>query len=223
MSRVAVGLVGIGGFGREVMPILRQQYQAELAGGDVQLAFVVEEAAAGPRGLPAMVNGYSVIGMEEFLSFPGERRFNVAIADSRARERISTLCQLRGAKPMAICCQTTKLLDEISCAEGSILCSYSIITSNAKIGRFFHANLHSYVAHDCVIGDYVTFAPHVCCNGNVRIDDHAYIGSNAVIRPGLVIGRGAFVGMGAVVTRDVPPGVTVAGNPARALVKRASA
>jgi acetyltransferase-like isoleucine patch superfamily enzyme len=84
-----------------------------------------------------------------------------------------------------------------------------------------HANIYSYVAHDCRIGDFVTFAPRACCNGNVVIEDHAYIGTGAVIRQGrpgrsLVIGRGVVVvGMGAVVTRDVPPGVTVVGNPAR--------
>lgn len=41
-------------------------------------------------------------------------------------------------------------------------------------GRHFHANLYSYVEHDCVIGDFVTFAPGVKCNGNVVVEDYAY-------------------------------------------------
>ena len=49
----------------------------------------------------------------------------------------------------------------------------------------------------------------------------AVIGAGAVILPGLVIGEGAVVGAGAVVTKDVPDGVTVIGNPAHALDKRA--
>jgi acetyltransferase-like isoleucine patch superfamily enzyme len=105
-----------------------------------------------------------------------------------------------------------------------VLCSFVTLTSNIRIGRAFHANIYSYVAHDCVIGDYVTFAPGVKCNGNVRIEDHAYIGTGAILRQGspekpLTIGKGAVVGMGAVVTKDVAPGVTVVGNPARPLVK----
>ncbi len=43
----------------------------------------------------------------------------------------------------------------------------------------------------------------------------ASIGANATILGGVTIGEGAIVGAGSVVTRDVPPGVMVRGNPAR--------
>jgi acetyltransferase-like isoleucine patch superfamily enzyme len=103
-----------------------------------------------------------------------------------------------------------------------VLSPFVTLTSNIRIGRHFHANLYSYVEHDCVIGDFVTFAPGVQCNGNIVIEDHAYIGAGAVIKQGkpgqpLIIGRGAVVGMGAVVTKSVAAGATVVGNPARPL------
>lgn len=51
------------------------------------------------------------------------------------------------------------------------------------------------------------------------VKKRASIGSNATILGGVVIGEGAIVGAGSVVTKDVPPGTIVAGNPARVLRK----
>jgi sugar O-acyltransferase (sialic acid O-acetyltransferase NeuD family) len=171
------------------------------------------------------VNGTPCLSVEEFLALPaGRREFTVAIAASAVRQRLAEDLLRAGAEPLEVRAGTATVMDANVIGPGAILCGYTTVTSNVRIGAFFHANLYSYVEHDSVIGDYVTFAPGVHCNGNVHIGDHAYIGSGAILRQGtndkpLVIGAGAIVGMGAVVTKDVAPGETVVGNPARPLVR----
>jgi maltose O-acetyltransferase len=49
----------------------------------------------------------------------------------------------------------------------------------------------------------------------VRIGRNAWIGGGAILLPGVTIGEDAIIGAGSIVTRDVPEGITVAGNPAR--------
>jgi len=54
----------------------------------------------------------------------------------------------------------------------------------------------------------------------VRIGRNVWIGGGAIILPGTRIGDDAVIGAGSVVTRDIPAGATVAGNPARVLARR---
>lgn len=51
----------------------------------------------------------------------------------------------------------------------------------------------------------------------IHIGENVWIGGGALILPGVSIGPGALIGAGSVVTRDVPPGATVVGNPAHAV------
>jgi sugar O-acyltransferase (sialic acid O-acetyltransferase NeuD family) len=213
------GIFGVGGFGREVMPIARDMLDVSY-GNKYELVFVVENLEK-----ERLVNGHRVISDVEFLNNDAKKYFNIAIADYKIRERIANKMLAAGITSFSITALNSVRLDENTIGEGAILCPFSTVTSNAKIGRFFHANIYSYVAHDCIIGDFVTFAPDVHCNGKIVIEDYAYIGTGAVIKQGtddkpMVIGKGSVIGMGAVVTKSVPPFTTVVGNPAEELKKK---
>lgn len=217
MKRFAI--FGASGCGRGVLPIARQQL-VDSGLHDWDLVFV-DDAPPAP-----ILNGNRVLTYEEWLAEDGEEHLiSLAVANSKIREKLAIRCRNDGVGFFEVRASNIVQLDDVVLGEGAILCPFVTLTSNVRIGRHFHANLYSYVEHDCIIGDFVTFGPGVKCNGNIVIHDHAYVGAGAVIKQGLpakpmVIGKYAIVGMGAVVTKSIPDGTVVVGNPARPLVHR---
>jgi len=219
MSKV-FAVYGASGCGRSLMPVAVDQLQRLDGQENSQIVFIDDALDE-----DANVNGYTAMNYAKFKSINSDDKFVlIAIANNSIRQKIADKLVQDGISLWTVKGTTTLIMDEVSIAAGAALSPFVTIAANVTIGKCFHANLYSYVEHDCVIGDYVTFAPRVSCNGNIHIHDHAYIGTGAVIKQGtpnkpLVIGRGAIVGMGAVVTKDVPAGAVVIGNPARPLNK----
>lgn len=217
MKRYAI--YGASGCGRGVMPLAKLQLEVS-QDKDWDLVFLDDSVQT------STLNGHKVLSYAQWLSEPADsRHVCVSIANGKIRERLVSQCITDAVSFFEVRAANVVELVEVKIGEGAVLCPFVTITSNIRIGKHFHANLYSYVEHDCVIGDFVTFAPGVHCNGNVNIEDHAYIGAGALLKQGqpgkpLTIGRGATVGMGAVVTKNVAPGTTVVGNPARVMEQR---
>jgi acetyltransferase-like isoleucine patch superfamily enzyme len=117
--------------------------------------------------------------------------------------------------------------------------SFVEIQKNAKVGRYCKISTHSFICEGVVIEDNVfighgvTFTNDVyprATSGDGRLQTEAdwkvmptivrrgaSVGSGATILCNLTVGENAIVGAGSVVTKDVPPNVIVAGNPARVL------
>ena len=123
--------------------------------------------------------------------------------------------------------------------DGSRIGSFVEIQKDARVGRNCKISSHTFICAGVTIEDEVFVGHNVTfindkypratsVNGKLQTDADwkvvptvvkkgASIGSGATLLCGVTIGELAIVGAGAVVTADVSPGTTVAGNPARAI------
>jgi len=76
---------------------------------------------------------------------------------------------------------------------------------------------YSHVAHDCLIGDHTVFANAASLSGHVEVGDHSILGGFTSVHQFIQIGNKSFCGLGSVVTQDIPPFCTAAGNRARVI------
>ena len=170
--------------------------------------------------------GVPVLGGDELLADlanQGVTRFVVGlggVGDNQPRKRLFGLGIKQGLMPINAFHTSAVCSPSASLGGGSVMLPASVVNSEAVIGVNVIINTGAIVEHDCAIGNHVHIATGSRLCSSVHVGDDAHIGAGATVRQGVKIGAGAIVGMGAVVIKDVDPGTTVVGIPARPIGAR---
>jgi sugar O-acyltransferase (sialic acid O-acetyltransferase NeuD family) len=99
--------------------------------------------------------------------------------------------------------------------EGVQVMAGAVVQCGVVLGANSIINTGAIVDHDCRIGAHTHLGPRTCLSGTVNVGNGVHVGAGATVVQGINIGDGAMIAAGAVILDHVPPGVAVAGVPAK--------
>ena len=211
-------ILGAGGFGREVAFIiseyLKRKQEFEQNSSVKLIGFIDDD----PNKKNKEIAGLPVLGDFEHFRFKNTKEsfFVCSIGNVNLRKKLINQALELGLKPY-----NPVLFPNVVCSQfnaigkGTVICPSCVLTVDIVIGDHVHIHSDSTIGHDVAIGDYANISPGVHLCGGCTVEEGADIGTGANILPGVRVGEYAIVGAGALVNKDVSPGTTVVGIPAK--------
>lgn len=212
MSFPTTVIYGASGQGRGVAYTIRDYYETPVVG------FI--DDGEGGKGLT--VDGLPLLTLEEWARLEPRPVFFVAVGAPSARRKLAAKLRAAGGELVDGRERVAQMHPGVTVGLGTLIATQCYIGPNTTLGENIQVMPLCSLAHDVIVGDNCLFCPSATVSGHVVIEDDVFVGAGSTIVNGragrpIVIGRGATIGVGSVVTKSVPPGTAVMGNPARPL------
>ena len=206
-----IAIFGVGGFGREVLALIKDINRVEPTWNIV--GFFDDGYEKGE-----MFNGYPNLGkMEDLNKWKAPLSLTLAIGSPAIKKTILGRITNPFVDYPTLIHPSVWVGDKefVEIGKGCVLCAGVMVTTNVQIKDFVILNLQCTVGHDTVINDHASFMPSVNISGEVIVGEGVYVGTGAKIINQLEIGEYTIVGAGAVVAETLPAHCTAVGVPAK--------
>ncbi|RZU00796.1 NeuD/PglB/VioB family sugar acetyltransferase [Rivibacter subsaxonicus] len=172
-----------------------------------------------PAKQGARVGGLPVLGRAALLEHPQALVLAVPGGPASFRSRLQLIAGLDiDPRRLATVIHPSARISPLATIGRNVLIMAGVVvTSNAVIDDHVCVLPNTVIHHDAHIGEGCLIGSNVTVAGGVALGRNSYVGSGSSLKNGIEIGAGALVGLGSNVLHRVPPGATVAGNPARSL------
>jgi sugar O-acyltransferase (sialic acid O-acetyltransferase NeuD family) len=207
-------IVGAGGFGREVYEIARALTEAGRADWRVE-GFVDDSPAPETTALLDRLGTRLLGPVDDLLERSARIEVVLAVGSPVARRALAARLGPAGHVYPTLIHPDATLGGDVELGAGAVICPGARLSTHVSVGDHVHIDQNATVGHDTVVGAFSRLNPQACVSGTVTVGKGALVGAGATVLQGLHVGDGAVVGAGAVVVRDVAPGATVKGVPAR--------
>lgn len=208
-------LIGAGGFGREVAGWAQNSPQQ---GREWRLKGFLDD---NPRALDGHAVDLPLLGDVWTYRPAADEVFVCAMGQPSLRAKVWEHFKAMGASFSRVIDADARIGPRVELGEGVILCPRVTLTCDLQIGVNTALNVAVAAGHDVGVGAHCQVSSFCDLTGKVMIGQRVFFGSRVSVLPGMRVGDDAVLGAGSVVTRDVEPAVTVHGNPARLLVRKA--
>lgn len=196
-------LAGYGGLGREVAAWVRA------AGMPYEVVGHIDDEKAGEA---------PVIGRILDHQPRPDVAYVTCFGDGAARHKVRRELEARGARMGTIVSPGVIYVTPPMSSRNSLFLGVCSISNDLVLGDDLLVQSFACIGHDVTIGTGVTISSHAFIGGGARLEPFCTIHPHAVVLPRVVVGEGAVVGAGTVVIKNVPPGATVFGVPAKVII-----
>lgn len=208
-------VVGAGGFGREVLDVIRS---INIASQETRwtIAGVLDDAPNPTNVRLLELQGVKILGgVVEFLNGSPSMSYVIGIGAPAVRREVAEKFEMAGWPPATLVHPAATVGLGVELGAGTIVCAGARVSTNVKVGRHGHIDTNVTIGHDSRLAGFVRLNPGSSVSGDCSIGEGSLIGAGAVVINQVSIGQNVTVGAGACVVRDVGADALVKGVPAR--------